>query len=1424
MSVTYLRLTIRDGDANTDTDVEAAVDPGSSVSALIDALPVPVDGRACYVGQVPLNPKGTVADSPLIAGAVLSIGRPGPVTRTVAGQEAGVLRVVGGPDAGRTIPLPPGRHRIARDSTAPVGLRDLDVSRREHAWLEVAPDGRAVVTDAGSTNGTFVDGHRVGTAPLTPGSVLAVGADHLQWTPAMTGALRAARATDGRVDFDRAYSPVPEVPHLELTMPAQKQTGPSNQLAAGVTAGLTVVAAIVAAIVFKSPMILLFSAVGVIGFAVARLVERSQRRQRAEEYAAARAQTEAQLQAHLAAEWSVRAQLAPGPAEVAAMIAGDRADLWARRIDNPHGLTLRVGAGDQPAAVVVRGEPWPGFVPPVLSGAPAALDLRATGVLGVVGADRDVHDVVRSLLVQLVALRGPDDLRLVVLAADGHDALAWTRWLPHADAGASAAMPCWVGNTRDTRAARIEELLTLLASRQSGSGGGRRYEDEVLLVLDGASTLRELPGMDVILRDGPAAGIYVICADRRAMNECRGLCELGPHGLRLTRTVGEPPIDVVPDRVDLATAERFARALSPMRDRITFARAQHAMPRRVRFLDLLQLTTPTAEDVLRQWDAASGPVTRVVLGADASGPVYVDLARQGPHTMLGGATGAGKSILMQTLVTSLLLANRPDALNLVLVDFKGGSAFLPFERCPHVVALIRSTGETAADVFDAAAAARVLASVRAEVNRRESALARYNGEIDDYWRQRQTDPTLPPLPRLVMVFDEFARVLETSPEFLKELVNVAAKGRSLGMHLVLGTQSLQGKLSPELKNNISLRISLRQNEPADSSEVLGVPDAAAIPGPLRGRGLIVCTTDERRTPEPFQSGYLGDPPPLAGSAPVSVRRVEWTGLGAPRPVTAGPSSAGPTDQDLTIAAIEQASERIDGRAPSRPLLPPLPARLTLADLPGRGTAPVPASALPFGLADEPERQEQPLEVLDLAGLERLMVAGGPQSGRTTFARTLITSLVQRFAPDDAHLYLVEQYRGGLADYADLPHCGGVFTPAEPDRVRRFVTWLEAETRRRALSAYDGAGTQPRIVVLVDGWEYFENHDNPALAESSLVVKLREVIATGAPLGVHVVALGGSDMLSHKLPTYYGHRLLLPFPKEETRRAHLNSRMTSPAPLPGRAIDAGSGRHVQLAEPGVSAAELLAAVTPVADPARAPRRFPAIPARVSLDELASAGGTTWLPVGIGGPEAEPVGVDLFAGAHALLVSGPAGSGRTTAAAVVARGLRRAGIGVLALAPPRSPLPQLLPQEDGVRVITGVSLKDEQLREAVVDFGDNPYAIVVDDANQLTVVAAKQGFGEAPTLLEETAQFTARGRAALVLTADATPILTGFPSPISRVLNSVVTNGSTLLLTPNSRAAALAHHAALEPDQLFAGPPGRGYLLGGPDPTLLQVATV
>jgi S-DNA-T family DNA segregation ATPase FtsK/SpoIIIE len=880
----------------------------------------------------------------------------------------------------------------------------------------------------------------------------------------------------------------------------------------------------------------------------------------------------------------------------------------------------------------------------------------------------------------------------------------------------------------------------------------------------------------------------------------------------------------------VATAERLARALAPMRDRLMAAAGQNAIPFPVRLLDLLGIGMPSAENVLRLWARRDGPDTEVVLGADASGAMAVGLARQGPHTMLGGATGAGKSILLRTLVTSLLLANRPDELNLVLVDFKGGSAFLPFERCPHVTALIRSTGETAADVFDEAAAARMLASVRAEVRRRESALARYDGEIDQYWRARHSSPDLPPLPRLVMIFDEFARVLESSPDFLKELVNVAGKGRSLGMHLVLATQSLQGKLSPELKNNISLRISLRQNEPADSTEVLGVPDAAGIPGTLHGRGMVLCTTDESRTPRMFQSGYLGDPPPSGTVTAASVRVLDQADLGAPRPPAAASHSGTATDQDLAVRAIEEAARLARLPAPFRPLLPPLPAMLPLNDLPAASSWEPPATAAAFGLADQPDAQAQPPVFLDLAGSDRLLVAGGPQSGRTTFARALITCLARRFRPDQLHLYVIERQPAGLADYAELPHCGGVFSPAEPERIRRLITWLDEQTRRRAAARPPCSGPQPPyIVVIIDGWEYFENRSDPATADTALLATLRGVIAAGAPRGVHVVPTGGQDMLNGKLPALYPQRLLLPFPNEQTRRAHLTSRMASPPLLPGRAVDAGSGRHIQICQPAGHPAELASQVgaAGAANRALLPVRFPPLPARVTVRDLPlpqPLPSRAWVPLGIGGPRNATIGIDLFdAGPHLLLVSGPAESGRSTAALALARALRRAGIGVLAVSPPRSPLARTLRDDPDVPAIGATMVPDGDLREAAAKFGGSPYAVIVDDADQVTVEAGKQGFNATPTLLEEIAHPAALGRHALVLAGDAGPILSGQRRSLGRVVSEIMTSGAVLLLTPAGRAAAKEHGLALDPDQYLTSPPGRGYLAIGRSVQLLQVAS-
>ncbi|WP_232303643.1 FtsK/SpoIIIE domain-containing protein [Pseudofrankia sp. DC12] len=1504
-------MTVRHATTGASRDVEITVEPATPVASILAALPLPAAGRPCYVGEQLLDPAATVGESPLLQGATVSIGAPGPRQRATEPGAVGALRVVDGHDAGLVAWLAPGRRTAARAGDADLVLH-CEQASREHVEIEIDVLGRAAAVDAGSFNGTFLGGERLTEpASLPAGALLTVGSDRMEWVPLPAAGLVTKPGGDGRLDFDRTFVSPPAVQPAEIVLPTPPTRPATSRLGTWLSALLPVAMGLVLAVVTHRTLVLLMCLLGPIGVIGTQFSDRRQRRLDRERYDEATAAVARDLAVRLADEERVRRAQAPDLVDLTLAATGASRQLWPRNADSPDGLCLRLGVGTATPSFAIRGERWAGFREPALRGIPLTVDLRTVGVFGIVGSTAEAASLARWLLIQLGTLRSPDDLRLVLITSNDDADLAWATWLPHAGDGEAGDLPCWLGNTATTRADRVRELRELISIRLAERRGNTqvRYQEDVVVLLDGALALRNLPGMKAILRDGPEAGVYVLAVDRTAPNECRGTCVVDDQlALELTRGRGEPPIRGRAEGLGADLAAELARAVAPMRDRLSLGGTSASIPREVRLLDLLGIQRPTARAVAELWATCPGPATRVVLGAGADGPVTVDLAAQGPHAMLAGATGTGKSILLQTLVTSLLLANTPDELNLVLIDFKGGSAFLPFENCPHVVALLRSTGETAAEVFDEAAARRVLASVRAEVHRRERLLARYGGEIDEYWRALRVGGPSTPLPRLVLVFDEFARVLETSPDFLSELVNVAAKGRSLGMHLVLATQSLQGKLSAELKNNIDLRITLRQNEPADSVEVLGVPDAAAIPGRLRGRGLILFTKDETRAPRPFQSGYLGDPPPADGAPPARVRVVDWGALGLPRPEAKIDHRGAATDQTLTIRAIEEAAVHAALPAPFRPLLPPLPADLTIADLAAAATTPVGATEIPLGLADEPAAQAQPPLVFDLAGTDRLLVAGGPQSGRTTLAGALVAGVASRFRPDEAHIYVIERQPAGLDAYAALPHCGAVVSIAEPDRVRRLAAWLHEEVsiRRTArvgpagladagqapLTGRPGASSRwPWILLIVDGWEHFENRADPNFVETTPLQELREVIAAGPPVGIHVVLLGGQDLAGSRTAALYTRRLLLPFGKEELRRLHYPTGTASPPDLPGRAVDAATGTHVHLARSHLSAGRLTEYVTqlqlgPAPRDARAsglrpapgrsgtgkpartdrpsrsnpaangrppagagsgthrnaflppaavvplavglPRAFPSMPIRVRADELPPphpAPSATWLPLGVGGKEVTAVGVDLFGpGPHALLVSGSPGSGRTTAAATIIRVLRRAGVGALVVAPPRSPLPALLGDGDqGIRLVRAGDVKDTWLREAAAAFDGGRFAVIVDDCDHLTIEPTVVNFADARTLLEEAASPAAAGHQALVLCGDAVPILNGQRRALLKVTNEIRTSGGVLLLTPTSPHTARDHNLRLEPDQLFATPPGRGYLTIRGATTLIQLAT-
>ncbi|MEZ3159896.1 FtsK/SpoIIIE domain-containing protein [Microbacterium sp. BWT-B31] len=379
-------------------------------------------------------------------------------------------------------------------------------------------------------------------------------------------------------------------------------------------------------------------------------------------------------------------------------------------------------------------------------------------------------------------------------------------------------------------------------------------------------------------------------------------------------TVSEVAVEGISD----AQARAIAHSLADRAERTLGASARHAGAQVVALSDVLSQAPPARRGALP-----------AVIGTDGRSPVVVDLVSDGPHAIVAGMTGAGKSELLVTWILALCAIHATDEVSFLLADFKGGTAFDALADVPHVTGVITD--------LDGAGARRAIESLRAEIRWREGELARAGA-------RDVADPRVR-LPRLVVVVDEFAALLGDHPELRSVFTDVAARGRALGLHLILGTQRVAGVVRDGLLANCPLRVSLRVADAADSRAVVGTDDAALLPGGVDGRGVAV------------------------------VRRA---GDAAPGPARIALSTAADANE---IAACAR------GPRPRRPWLPDLPGRVELADLRRHVDAPLTGEVLVLGLADEPERQRQrPVGIR--VGDRGLLVVGGPGSGRTTALRTI----------------------------------------------------------------------------------------------------------------------------------------------------------------------------------------------------------------------------------------------------------------------------------------------------------------------------------------------------------------------------------------------------------------------------------------------------
>ncbi|WP_344109216.1 type VII secretion protein EccCa [Nocardiopsis rhodophaea] len=1018
---------------------------------------------------------------------------------------------------------------------------------------------------------------------------------------------------------------------------------------------------------------------------------------------------------------------------------------WERRASDPDFLHLRVGTGTRPLArplslkvdasnpLVVYDPVCQGLADQLVElyaqvpEEPLVVPLRELGVVSVIGDRAAGRALARSLVAQLATFSAPEDVRLgVVRHARLLPEWDWLKWLPHNahDDITDGPLPARLvaGNTvemAELLSAEIEQR-TLDMQRRRGRPPGPGTQ-RLVMIVDGefqatlsglaaeppVSSLADL-GIHLIMllgerREEPEQvdmRLYVT-ADGKLTEDTDDTAPGGGSASGSAATgrdteAPRTPLEGTADQASVALLTSLSRILSPMR--LAASDGADVLHTTVDLPEILGVSDVAQLDARHTWKPRStNDYLRVPIGVGPSGNlVLLDLKESafggmGPHGLVVGATGSGKSEMLRTLVASLVINHSPEHLALLLVDFKGGATFADTDRLPHSAGLITNLAD------DDTLVARFREAMYGELTRRQQLLKDAGNlpNLHAYEALRAQRPDLEPLPHLLVIIDEFSELLTAHPDFAELFVAIGRIGRSIGVHLLLATQRLESGKIKGLESHLSYRIGLRTFSEAESREAIGVGDAYHLP-PEPGSGYLKVDTSVF---ERFKAAMVSGPyiPPAEATSdddPV-LPVISYNAVGALLGLSdlAGDDAAGDADGDgsTTRSVLQVAVDRLVAAEaePVRPVwLPPLPTALTLDTLFEQvaaedGSAASREDAEPdaaemrayIGLTDIPRDQRQEPTAVDFTGADsNIVVLGGPQTGKSTLLRTMIASLAWRYPPGRVAIYAVDFGGGGLAALEGLPHVAGVAGRSDPERVQRILSDVSTQLDQReqvfrsvgldspaGLRKARAEGKVPKgiagdVFLMIDGWssvrENFEDADDVLL----------DIVTRGPSLGVHTILTGAaSSQVRSKLAAFFGGRIELrltdPFDSGIGRKIAEEI----PKDVPGRALLADENMaHIALPRvDGVADDQDLGAgvrdlVTQVGKrwTARAVQQVRTLPDLVELEELTRTHDGPELVLGMAERTLEPALLHLSEEPHLMVFGDP-----QTGKSALLRGLLR-----------------------------------------------------------------------------------------------------------------------------------------------------------------------
>ncbi|WP_328585141.1 type VII secretion protein EccCa [Streptomyces sp. NBC_00370] len=1061
-------------------------------------------------------------------------------------------------------------------------------------------------------------------------------------------------------------------------------------------------------------MMVLASGAMMVGQMMRKASERKQRlKGERRDYLRYLTQTRRKVRTAVADQQKALAWRHPEPAALWSMVGTTR--LWERRPQDEDFGEVRVAVGDQQLGLrLVPNSTTPvEDLEPLSAHAlrsfirtyatvpeqPIAIYLRAWARVLLRGDEQSMRSLARAMVAQLATFHAPDDVWVALCVSDERRAdWEWVKWLPHnlhpqeTDGAGQARMFVSAFNELEDllgaeflerppfdpeAAAGREEPFTVIVLDGGGVPAGHRldgagFRNAVVIDLEGALTWR--PGR-VTLRFEVSENDFALVRTDRDRKE---------QTTRLGR----------PDRFGPTGSTALAKGIAPYRMGVG-SDASAPLSSDLELTTLLGISDLYRHEPHAHWERSTGPARlRVPIAVSADGaPVELDIKESaqggtGPHGMLIGATGSGKSELLRTLVLALALNNSSETLNFVLVDFKGGATFLGLDELPHTSAVITNLAGEATLV------GRMQDALHGELMRRQELLrsaGNYTSALD-YEKARASGTALAPLPSLFVVVDEFSELLAVHREFMELFVMIGRLGRSLGVHLLLASQRLDEGRMHQLESHLSYRIGLRTFSAMESRGVLGVPDAYQLP-PQPGSGYLKSGVEAlTRFRAAYVSGSYQERRSGANKARVASQTVPWTaGYVVPRQVPDLPGPEPEEEEETTDTLLSVAVDRLRGAGPPAhqvwlppldqpatldqilpPLVPDPELGLTTVGWPGRGKL-----AVPIGIVDKPFEQMRDLLTIDLSGSGgHVAIAGGPQSGKSTLVRTLLTALAVTHTPREVSFFCLDFGGGTLAALAELPHTAGVAARLESERVSRTVAEITSllASRERFFLEHGidsmptfrrrrAAGEFPEqhygdVFLVIDGWSTVRaDYDR-------YIQTFNGIAARGLNYGVHIIvttsrwvelSAGVRDQAATHLELRMG----------DAMDSEIDTRRASTVPrLAGRGLTREGKLHYLGALPRIdgmeSADDLADGVSGLVSalkeswPGQQTPQVRMLPTRLSVGQLPSPEGNLRMPIGLEEEQLSVVWHDFAENPH-LFAVGDAESGKTNLLRLTAKAI-------------------------------------------------------------------------------------------------------------------------------------------------------------------------